>query len=536
MHTAIIRGIFYRSITILSIFVLLSGCHHSSSGHKSAVTVENANITSLTLSSGTLSPAFDVNTTLYAAQVANNVSSMTATMTTADPTSTITVNGQAVSSGAASQPINLSVGANANTIKIVVMAQDGITTKTYTVVVTRLAAVLSNNANLAGLSLSTGSALSPAFASKTTGYTAQVANYVSSITATPTAADPTSTITVNGQAVNSGAASQSINLSVGANTITVVVTAQNKTTTMTYAVVVSRLAASNNGNLAGLSLSTGSALSPAFTSKTTGYTAQVVFIISSIKITPTSADPTSTITVNGQAVSSGAASQSINLSVGANTITIVVTAQNGTTMTYAVVVSRLAASNNANLAGLSLPTGSALSPAFTSSTTSYTGQIPDNILSITITPTSADSTSTIIVNGQAVSSGAASQPINLSVVNTIIIVVTAQDGTTTKTYTVSTEKIRAFLWVSGDNTINQSGIYYGAASANKPGARDSSASWIDSSGNLWLFGGWGYDSVVNENGYLNDLWKFDGANWTWVSGDNTVNQSGIYSWICSICE
>ena len=32
-------------------------------------------------------------------------------------------------------------------------------------------------------------------------------------------------------------------------------------------------------------------------------------------------------------------------------------------------------------------------------------------------------------------------------------------------------------------------------------------------------------TVVDE---LNDLWKFDGTNWTWISGSNTINKSGIY--------
>jgi N-acetylneuraminic acid mutarotase len=87
-----------------------------------------------------------------------------------------------------------------------------------------------------------------------------------------------------------------------------------------------------------------------------------------------------------------------------------------------------------------------------------------------------------------------------------------------------------WTWISGSNTIDQVGIHGKknvAAASNIPGARSGSVSWIDSGGNLWLFGGNGYDST-GYNGNLNDLWKFDGTNWTWVSGSNTINQVGIY--------
>jgi hypothetical protein len=55
-----------------------------------------------------------------------------------------------------------------------------------------------------------------------------------------------------------------------------------------------------------------------------------------------------------------------------------------------------------------------------------------------------------------------------------------------------------------------------------------SISWTDSSGNLWLFGGCGYGSDRVSPGQLNDLWKYNGTNWTWVSGADTVNQRGVY--------
>jgi N-acetylneuraminic acid mutarotase len=87
-----------------------------------------------------------------------------------------------------------------------------------------------------------------------------------------------------------------------------------------------------------------------------------------------------------------------------------------------------------------------------------------------------------------------------------------------------------WTWVSGSDSSNQIGEYGEqgiAAAANVPGARIGCISWIDLQGNLWLFGGSGYDSK-GEDDYLNDLWKFDGTNWTWVSGSDSVNQNGVY--------
>ncbi len=56
-----------------------------------------------------------------------------------------------------------------------------------------------------------------------------------------------------------------------------------------------------------------------------------------------------------------------------------------------------------------------------------------------------------------------------------------------------------------------------------PGARWSAASWTDSEGNLWLFGGGGFDSAANQ-GYLNDMWEFtpSTAEWAWMGGSNTI--------------
>lgn len=88
-----------------------------------------------------------------------------------------------------------------------------------------------------------------------------------------------------------------------------------------------------------------------------------------------------------------------------------------------------------------------------------------------------------------------------------------------------------WTWVKGDNTINQVGKYgtIGVRSiSNTPGARNSSATWRDNQGNLWLLGGFGYSA--GSQGYLNDLWKYEPSTsqWTWIKGDNTVNQKAVF--------
>ena len=98
----------------------------------------------------------------------------------------------------------------------------------------------STDATLSALSLSTGT-LSPAFASGTTGYTATVSNAVTSITVTPTLSSAVASVAVNGTPVVSGSPSDPIPLNVGGNTVTVVVTAEDGTTTATYTIDVSRL-------------------------------------------------------------------------------------------------------------------------------------------------------------------------------------------------------------------------------------------------------------------------------------------------------
>jgi gliding motility-associated-like protein len=149
-------------------------------------------------------------------------------------------------------------------------------------------------------------------------------------------------IKVNGVVVTSGTASQFIPLTAGPNTVTILVTAQDGTTTKTYTLTVNE-AKSTNDNL--FSLKTSGGFSQGETGPTT-MTESVANTMASITVTPTVADPTATVTVNSVPVGSGSASGNITLVVGPNTITIVVTAQSSTTKTYTLTVTRATGGEN----------------------------------------------------------------------------------------------------------------------------------------------------------------------------------------------
>ena len=87
-----------------------------------------------------------------------------------------------------------------------------------------------------------------------------------------------------------------------------------------------------------------------------------------------------------------------------------------------------------------------------------------------------------------------------------------------------------WTWVSGDSTAGQPGVYGSKGipdPGNKPAARQGAVAWSDNSDNVWIFGGF---NSANGGKVLNDLWKYNTLTnvWTWVSGDSTVNQKGVY--------
>jgi len=399
------------------------------------VTVTRAPATNASLSAIKLSPSATLTTVTgpdyadYTASVSNATTSIQVIPTTAVNTSTVTVNGVTVASGTVSAAIALNAGPNI--ITIVVTAQDGKTTRTYGITVTRL---LSTNALLSSLSLTPATTLTTVAGPDYKDYTAAVSNGISSIQVTPTTADNTATVTVNGVTVASGTASAAIALNAGANTITVAVIAQDGKTTLTYGITVTR-SPSNNASLSAIKLSPAATLTTVAGPDYADYTASVSNAVSSIQVIPTTAVASSTVTVNGLAVVSGTASAAIALNAGPNTISIVVTAQDGkTTRTYGITITR-AVSTNALLSSLSLNPATPVTTVAGPDYADYTASVSNTTSSIKVIPTTTVNTSTVTVNGVTVASGTASAAIALNVgSNKITVVVIAQDGKTTLTY------------------------------------------------------------------------------------------------------
>lgn len=416
-----------------------------------SITSSIATLNNLTVSSGTLSPVFAINTFFYNNNVTNNTSSITVTPTLTDNTATVTVNGTIVNSGTASTPLPLVVGNNI--ITILVTAVDGITQNAYTVTVNR---AQSTTATLSGLGVSSGT-LSPSFSSAITSYNDFVTYTTNTIKLTPTLSDATASVTVNGNPVTSGTASSPFGLVNGLNTFTIVVTAQDGITSQTYYVNVNHPSLPSVTTLSSLSVSNGN-ISPSFASGTSNYIDYITNSISSITVTPTLTDPLATFTINGIPGTSGTASNPITLSIGSNPITMVVTAQDGITkQTYNLNVN-VAPSGSTYLSDLVVSTGT-LSPAFAAGTTNYNETVPNSTSSITFIPTLNDPNSTVTVNGSTVVSGATSQAIALTAgANPVSIVVTDQ-SLNTKTYTVTVTRAASSI-----NTLNSISLSSGSLS------------------------------------------------------------------------
>jgi len=460
----------------------------------------NADLAGFDVSAGVLSPAFDANTINYSVTVAYSAK--------------VSVYYTPAGVGAACEVIGTP---DSDTVQVVVSAQDGVTKKTYTVVIHRNDA--ETNANLADLDLAAGT-LAPVFMEDIISYNAQVENEIQSITVRPTAISSYATIKVNGDIVSSGDSSEPVDLLVGPNTLTVEVTAEDAATVKTYTVTVTRLSETgHNADLASLSLSQGT-LTPSFSTSVTSYTVDVAKSLSYISVTPTVFGPGATVTVNGTAVVSGTASQEIALNPVSTEFTVVVTAEDRHTVkTYNLTVTRSIVSHNADLSGMIISDGD-FQPAFETGITKYSVTTAVDVASVRITPVTSFNGATVKVNNVTVLSGTPSQLIALKsgIVVSIPVVVTAEDGTTTKTYTVDVKRLQLELVKSSEINNTLSAEWNSIASSSDGMKLAAAADWIYTS----IDGGatWTERTSAGNKGWMSIASSSDGTKLAAVSGNS----------------
>ena len=249
------------------------------------------------------------------------------------------------------------------------------------------------------------------------------------------------------------------------STVTVTVTGQDTVTAVAcqfpavFPDYGNAISLDNNASLHGIAVTADGAvagLTPAFDPRVSHYAVTLPFQTQDVALTATvSATRVHSILVtqDSGATIPTASDAVVPLVLPAPGVTshvnVAVTAEDGTTATsYTVDLTRVAPSTDAALSAL---TDSAAALVFDPATLHYAYTVPAVLAtSYTVTPTAHDPRASIQVNGAAVASGTASAPIDLSAgTATVLVTVTAQDGTTKVTYTLDITVVDATIPVTG---------------------------------------------------------------------------------------
>lgn len=274
----------------------------------------------------------------------------------------------------------------------------------------------SSDANLKALSVS-GYTISPSFAAGTTSYSVTVPAGTTSVTLNATANDSAAKVSGAGK----------VNLSSDKTTATVKVTAEDGTV-KNYTVTINREAQaptpedpkpetkSNDATLKSLDVS-GYSLSPTFNSATTTYSIKVGSAVTGLKVNAVANHDKATVEVSGNN----------SWVVGNNTITIKVTAEDGTVNTYIVNANRASStatttkkSTDNYLKSLVVNSTHEISGTFDKNITNYTITVPNDVTNLDFTATKNHNKASIEIIGD--------EKLSTDKVNVIQIKVTAEDG------------------------------------------------------------------------------------------------------------
>jgi len=295
-------------------------------------------------------------------------------------TNSVVVNAVATDSSATVQISHTDLQPGNNAIVVTVTGSDTITTATYavTVYVNTQTPEFSTDTTLASLKVN-GSAITP-------GQTFEVAPLTTAVTVEVSTTDANATSLVTG----------SLNLVAGMNTVTVTVTAEDGTTTQVYTFKVRVLSLSSDVALDTFTVNGQVVRNGGRVYLAPGTTGAAVVAVAS--------DPTSTVVV----------SPTNALTAGANTVTATVTSQSGAQAVYTVTLNVQTPSSNSALVVFKV-SGARVADG----TTVF---VPAGTTAVAVTAIAADAAASVDVNG--------SNGLVLGA-NTLTVIVTAEDGSTT---------------------------------------------------------------------------------------------------------
>ena len=196
--------------------------------------------------------------------------------------------------------------------------------------------------------------------------------------------------------------------------------------TVTYSATVAAPLSTDNA-LKSLTVSNAT-ISPAFSTGTTSYTADVPFEVSKLDLQAAANDGKAKVSINSPNLTPN----------GVTNVTVTVTAENGSVRTYTIAVKRAqdpnyVPSDNNDLSEITVD-GFLLSPVFSGENTKYVIWLPYETESVTVNGTAADSKASVRVEGGT--------GLKAGQDNEIKVICTAEDGTE-KVYKVIAKRAAA---------------------------------------------------------------------------------------------
>jgi len=410
---------------------------------------QNASLTRLSASNSTLTHNGDD----YTTSVPTMQSSIQQIAETSDSLATISVNGEPVASGSAyTAALN---PAGPTTITTVVTAEDGVTTRTYHLIVNKNG---STNAGITRLALE---GIAVMRLGKTNSFsTNNISRYQTSVQHIVAASDTNATIRVNGTIVRSGESlTVPIDMYSVETLIITTVTSEDGSVTRTFRLTVRRnydLPIITSLNIVG---------QPKTQISTNKYLVTVSPTQTSVQLLAVSANNAYMEyygTYSGGYLSSGVPVTVTLNATGPTVVSITVYGYAGDN-TYTITINKTG-SALAALTRLSLP-GYTLTRVGT--TDNYTTSADAGQSSVQQIATTGDAHATLKVNGvTAISGSPLTVALNATGATTLTTVVTAEDGVTSRVYTITVNKPAPRVMASA--TDDRQSIIREAALEDKP--------------------------------------------------------------------